>query len=49
MSDLHIFNKMLLFITVINMLEYNGVKIIEAKGFIVGYYLKIVEAFILFL
>lgn len=33
MSDLHIFNKMLLFIMVINMLEYNGVKIIEARGF----------------
>ena len=33
MSDLHIFNKMLLFIMVINMLEYNGIKIIEARGF----------------
>ena len=33
MSDLHIFNKMILFIMVIIMLKYNGIKIIEAKGF----------------
>lgn len=33
MSDLHIFNKMILFIMVITMLKYNGIKIIEAKGF----------------
>ena len=33
MIDLHFFYKMILFIMVINMLEYNGIKIVEAKGF----------------
>ena len=33
MLDLHFFYKMILFIMVINMLEYNGIKIVEAKGF----------------
>lgn len=33
MSDLHIFNKMILFIMVRNMEQYNGIKIIEAKNF----------------